>query len=130
MKNIHNLLTDAFDAAQMKEQDYNITITNNYEITIRRRDTGRGILYIFMEMEQDTLRAVDFVDTILTNEQQAPFFNVIRAQVIPYPELIEDILYILSNQIVSNRPPNPGNPGNLRIDTSLISSNMLDYRSV
>jgi len=99
MKNIHNLLTDAFDAAYLKEQDFNIRIEDTYSITITKPMTI-GTLYMAFEMDHDSLRNVHFVDTLLTDDQYILFSEVIKRQVSP------------------SRPPNQNNPGNLHIDTS------------
>ena len=38
MKNIHNLITDAFDAANIVESDYNIDIEDTYTIIITKKE--------------------------------------------------------------------------------------------
>jgi len=81
MKNIYNLLTDAFKAAGLDEQNYVIKVEMSYKVTIYHKYDG-GRLYIFMGTYNDELFSVECLNLLLDQLSLDLFMTVIENQIV------------------------------------------------
>ena len=83
MKNIFNLLTDAFDAIGKIETDYNVGVTEYYKVKITSSDPsrqGEATLTLIMRNNGDLYDYRD-VNTLFTEQDWDTFCRVIEHQI-------------------------------------------------
>ena len=83
MKNIYNLLTDAFESIGKKESDYYVIVQDNYKVTITSRlspEINYASLRLIMRADGELY---DFRDenTLFTNDEWAEFCRIIERQI-------------------------------------------------
>lgn len=83
MKNIYNLLTDAFDRIGKNESHYNVVIQDHYKITITSRTTIDGTYARLTLIMRNTDELYDFHEenTLFTNNEWNEFCMVIDRQI-------------------------------------------------
>jgi hypothetical protein len=83
MKNIYNLISDAFAAANLDEQQYTTKIELTYKITIHHKeDPNGGRLFIFMGVFNNCLFDVECVNLLLNHTELDLFMTVIENQIV------------------------------------------------
>jgi hypothetical protein len=99
MKNIHNLITDAFDAIGVfgyTEAQYTVkirTLENSYKVTIESRNPnaiGKASLTLNLDLNDRLLEFYD-TNTLFSNEAWAEFCYI-----------LEDEIYVSPNQVPQN----------------------------
>lgn len=83
MKNIYNLLTDAFVIIRKDERDYNIIIEGQCSISIKNRnrtDDSIANILLFMTNNQE-LYDFHYNNTLFTEDEWHEFCNVFERQV-------------------------------------------------
>jgi len=86
MKNISNLLSDAFVRMGKNETDYYILIQDKYKVTITSRqssETTFAKLTLIMNT-RDELHDYHEENTLFTNEEWDNFCSIIERQIQPY----------------------------------------------
>ena len=83
MKNIYNLLTDAFESIGKNESDYYVIVQDNYKVTITSRlspEINYASLRLIMRADGELY---DFRDenTLFTNDEWNEFCRIIERQI-------------------------------------------------
>ena len=86
MKNIYNLITDAFTNAQLEETDYIVKVEGFYKVTISHT-TQQGKAYIFMARSGETLHDANYFNTLFTDEDWTKICRTINNQIQPLQNL-------------------------------------------
>ena len=93
MKNVYNLITDAFRGlgnGEHRDSDYNVkvvfteTVFRSYEITIKSRDptvTGTAFLHLMLNL-QDELLDYDDTNDLFLNDNWEIFCNIFERQTV------------------------------------------------
>lgn len=83
MKNIYNLLTDAFDNAHLSESDYTIVVEPYYKVTISSKITpSPRRLFLFMSMYNNELYDVLYLNTLLAENELTLFIRTLDLQTV------------------------------------------------
>ena len=83
MKNIYNLLTDAFESIGKKESDYYVIVQDNYKVTITSRlspEINYASLRLIMRADGELYDYRD-ENTLFTNDEWNEFCSVIERQI-------------------------------------------------
>lgn len=97
MKNIYNLISDAFISLNYNELDYSINVIhleNSYKISITSRDQGMAFLYLILNQDH-TLLDVYETNTLFLNDIWYRFCNIFEGH-IQYSRPIQQIINTLN----------------------------------
>lgn len=94
MKNIYNLLTDAFTESNLDETAFVKKVEGFYKITVSKPDHP-GRLFIYMDIYDDTVERIQYVNSLLSPEE----FNNLKAALNrnitnPFTELLNSLLLL------------------------------------
>ena len=92
MKNIYNLLTDAFTEANLDETTFIKKVEGFYKITVSKPENP-GRLFIYMDIYEDTIEHIQYVNSLLSpNDFQNLKMALNRNITNPFTELLNTIL--------------------------------------
>ena len=84
MKNIYNILSDAFAQSNLDEADFNKNIEGFYKITISSpKRIGR--LFIYMGIYEEEIEQIQYVNSLLSASEFVDFKNVLNCHIAQVP---------------------------------------------
>ena len=92
MKNIYNLLTDAFTEANLDETTFVKMVEGFYKVTVSKPNSP-GRLFIYMDIFEDSIEHIQYVNSLLSPIEFQNFKIALNRNITnPFIELLNSMI--------------------------------------
>ena len=81
MKNIYNILSDAFAQSNLDEAEFHKNIEGFYKITISS-PKRQGRLFIYIGIYEEEIEQIQYVNSLLSASEFVDFKNVLNSHIV------------------------------------------------